>query len=326
MQQNTITPYLAKQLVKPYHTTNAGVTKLPYHLISWWVYIFDCVGIHDPRERMQLRSFCRLFRDSLRPPQIWTTFPSEHIHSLNDLVAKARKARNIVRKNENEIKHSTLTSTKQLLVLLEEGEHFIQETTGDGRLFSPRIMNYLKIDFPIIFHGLGEESTTIVGGFEVEGLNKLDDNKVIIQDLAIRNSHKSGVFLKKSLPLAMINVKISDCGWNSVCLDLKSTAELHNVQGINCGFCGILCTSNSTATISGIRTKFTLNGFKHYNSYGLLTGEGQPGTILIKAPLTKEKISFRNRSGHNYGGPGEIIQIEAELCFLSPSMTTKKTS
>ena len=78
--------YLSTHLIAPYFITAGGEIKRPEHLIAWWSRIFSFY-VPDEKDRIPLRSLCRLFRDSLTMP-IWTTFPHPKYPTLNCLLDK----------------------------------------------------------------------------------------------------------------------------------------------------------------------------------------------------------------------------------------------
>ena len=77
--------YLSTHLIVPYFITAGGEIKRPEHLIAWWSRIFSFY-VPDDKDRIELRSLCRLFRDALRPPPVWTTFPHPNYPTLNSLI------------------------------------------------------------------------------------------------------------------------------------------------------------------------------------------------------------------------------------------------
>ena len=44
--------------------------------------------VPDDKDRIELRSLCRLFRDALKPLPLWTSFPHPNYPTLNDLMNK----------------------------------------------------------------------------------------------------------------------------------------------------------------------------------------------------------------------------------------------
>ena len=83
--QTTTSTYLSTHLIVPYFITPNGTIKRPEHLIAWWSRIFSFY-VPDDKDRIELRSLCRLFRDALRPPPVWTTFPHPNYPTLNSLI------------------------------------------------------------------------------------------------------------------------------------------------------------------------------------------------------------------------------------------------
>ena len=77
--------YLATHLIVPYFVTSTGEIKRPEHLIAWWSRIFSFF-VPNEKDRIELRFLCRLFRDSLKPPPVWTSFPHPNYTTLDGLM------------------------------------------------------------------------------------------------------------------------------------------------------------------------------------------------------------------------------------------------
>jgi hypothetical protein len=80
--------YLSTHLIVPYFITAGGEIKRPEHLIAWWSRIFSFLYVPDEKDHIPLRSLCRLFRDSLKPLPLWTSFPHPKYPTLKDLIDK----------------------------------------------------------------------------------------------------------------------------------------------------------------------------------------------------------------------------------------------
>ena len=54
----------------------------------WWSRIFSFLFVYvpDDKDRIELRFSCRLFRDALKPPPLWTTCPHSNYPTLNGLM------------------------------------------------------------------------------------------------------------------------------------------------------------------------------------------------------------------------------------------------
>jgi len=93
--------YLSTHLIVPYFINAQGEIKRPEHLIAWWSRIFSfLICVPDDKDRIELRFLCRLFRDALKPPPLYTIFPHPNYPTLNNLMDKL----NIVyRKNPNKV-------------------------------------------------------------------------------------------------------------------------------------------------------------------------------------------------------------------------------
>jgi len=83
----TSNEYLSTHLIVPYFINAQGEIKRPEHLIAWWSRIFSFY-VPDDKDRIKLRSLCRLFRDALKPPPLHTTFPHSNYPTLNGLINK----------------------------------------------------------------------------------------------------------------------------------------------------------------------------------------------------------------------------------------------
>ena len=81
----TSNAYLSTPLIVPYFINAHGEIKRPEHLIAWWSRIFSFVA-PDGKVRRKLRFLCRLFRDALKPPPRWTTFPHPNYPTLKRLM------------------------------------------------------------------------------------------------------------------------------------------------------------------------------------------------------------------------------------------------
>ena len=77
--------YLSTHLIVPYFVTPNGEIKRPEHLIAWWSRIFSFY-VPDDKDHIELRSLCRLFRDALKPPPLYTIFPHSNYPTLDGLV------------------------------------------------------------------------------------------------------------------------------------------------------------------------------------------------------------------------------------------------
>ena len=80
--------YLSTHLIVPYFITAGGEIKRPEHLIAWWSRIFSFLYVPDEKDHIPLRSLCRLFRDSLKPLPLWTSFPHPNFPTLTGLMNK----------------------------------------------------------------------------------------------------------------------------------------------------------------------------------------------------------------------------------------------
>ena len=77
--------YLSTHLIVPYFINSNGEIKRPEHLIAWWSRMFSFY-VPDDKDRIELRFLCRLYRDSLKPPPLYTIFPTPNYPTLNGLM------------------------------------------------------------------------------------------------------------------------------------------------------------------------------------------------------------------------------------------------
>jgi hypothetical protein len=52
------------------------------------LFFFICIRPCDDKERIELRFLCRLFRDELKPPPLYTTFPHPNYSTLYELMER----------------------------------------------------------------------------------------------------------------------------------------------------------------------------------------------------------------------------------------------
>jgi hypothetical protein len=146
-------------LVVAYFEDAQGTIKLPYFLIWFWKKTFSY--LKHAQDHFRLRWLCRLFRDALPPPPIWTIIPSpiptipviEHV--LNGMNAAFQRN----------------PSRAPMLVILEEGQYVIggpnanEETReNQGQYDTVNHPNStILMDYPITIIGEGN-GTRIDGG------------------------------------------------------------------------------------------------------------------------------------------------------------------
>tara|TARA_B110000211_G_scaffold190427_1_gene216950 strand:+ start:65 stop:610 length:546 start_codon:yes stop_codon:yes gene_type:complete len=80
--------YLSTHLIVLYFVTPNGEIKRPEHLIAWWTLIFSFLYVPDDKDRIELRSLCRLFRDALKPLPVYTWYPHPNYPTLYELMNK----------------------------------------------------------------------------------------------------------------------------------------------------------------------------------------------------------------------------------------------
>ena len=84
-----------------------------------------------------------------------------------------------------------------------------------------------------------------------------------------------------------------------------------DVQVVGCLYSGVLAYSGGTVKLSGETTRIEGNVTGGRSDLHGLTAWDSSSKIQIVTPLTKDTISFSNRGGGNWGGPGTIEQVSA---------------
>ena len=122
-------------IVPEYYSTQT----FRYLPVEIWRYIFHILN-PNPREYISIRSsLCRLFRDSLKPPPIWTEFPHPNYPTLKSLLSRLHKS------------WQKDSSKSPKWILIGEGVHNEHGET-------------LMLVFPVELIGEGRDKTIIIGG------------------------------------------------------------------------------------------------------------------------------------------------------------------
>ena len=98
------TPFnIGNKLIVPYHINKQGEIKRPEHLIAWWKHrIFLYLGANEFLS-LEIRTLCRLFRDSLNPLPTYIVFPHPKFTSLTHLCMHFQQWKDCTTKSELEI-------------------------------------------------------------------------------------------------------------------------------------------------------------------------------------------------------------------------------
>tara|TARA_B110000091_G_scaffold205046_1_gene240373 strand:- start:134 stop:1066 length:933 start_codon:yes stop_codon:yes gene_type:complete len=280
--------YLSTHLFVPYFTTSDGNVKRPEHHIAWWSRIFSFL-LPDERDRLHLRFLCRLFRDALKPPPIWTTFPhSKQDPSWSSSLATLMKHLNALSK----IKMNTVPT----VLFVEEGVHKIKEQR-------------VCIEYPIKMIGAGPDKTILQGyGFYIQG-KKETGKRVELSGMTVRGSKGDGLFGNSGLSFLCDRMIFTRCGAHGVCA-FKAMGKLRNCVVTGCTSAGIISGVTGLIEVEGNMTKVDGNGTSQGNYYyGLFTLKGSCIHLLL--PLTKESVATNHHNGQNYGGGGTIQSVGA---------------
>jgi hypothetical protein len=292
--------YLSTHLIVPYIVTTDGTIKRPEHLIAWWSRIFSFY-IPDDRHRYQLRYHCRLFRDSLKPPPLWTSYPHRKYPRLNRLMDKL-----------NSIYQTDPNKAPKLC--------FFLKGTFRGNCRPPN-KTIAVIKYPIKMIGAGQNKTVLSGyTFRIEG-TKEEGKRVILKDFTISAaSKKSNAYdngfknyngLEGNCGLSFLceNMTFTQCGGAGVyAMDAKG--RLKNCVITKCGSSGIQCVGNALIELEGNLTRAYWNGTNNdKDDYGL-NALYTSSRIHLLFPLKKKSVSSNNRGGRNYGGDGEIAIVD----------------
>ena len=297
----TTTPitYLSTHLIIPYFITTKGEIKRPEHLIAWWSRIFSFWG----KDTIQLRFLCRLFRDAIKPPPLWTSFPHPNYSTLTELMDTL-----------NRVYAQDPKKAPKMV--------FILEGTFQGNI------SIVNIEYPLTIIGAGQDKTFLSGySFEIKGKEE-EGKRVVLKDFTSRQSQFNGLFASikvyqftNGLSFLCDSVTFTQCGANGVSA-IQSKGRLINCVITQCGGSGIFCMENALVEVEGRRTVVQGNVTdRASNQYGLRT-QYDTSFIHLLSPLTKESVSINNHggrnyingrnfsNGQNYGGDGTIETVD----------------
>ena len=296
-------------------TSHAGETKLnhsitpmlapmPYLPVELWIFIFSISKPNDYYYH-QLRWLCKIYRDAIPPPPLWTSFPHPNYSTLRALMKRLNKLAKAAAVNDptsddptSTCQSNTTTATLHsnnipTLLFIDNGVH---DESG----------NYINIKFHITIIGQSRDNCSIKGGLLIKSNVKINDtnhkekvqgqkeqNVVTVKDLTVCESKKNGIY-----------------GYQG------ASFHLHNVHVYNSGCIGVYCYDNGTSnqmidceisrnkrsglyvkgcmTIAGAKSKIHHNCNTTYKCYGLEVAKSSTSMIHIILPLTKESLSVNN--------------------------------
>ena len=281
--------YLSSHLLVPYFTTPEGQTKRPEHLIAWWSRILSFWN-NDERslDRIQLRFLCRLFRDALKPPPLYTTYPHPNYPSLTGLMLRLNKV--------------YLEDSSQAPTVL-----FVMAGT-----FSCEAQ--VSIKYQMMIRGAGRDKTILTGhGFEIYGATEEGKNeRVELKGLTVSCSKSMGIYAERGLSFLCEDMAITQCAMTGVAVH-GTTGRLINCVVTLCRTGGIYSGKNALVEIEGAHTRVEGNGSAGNEWQAGLRCSSSMSAIRILSPLTKESISTNNIDGRNYdtgGDDGTILTVD----------------
>jgi hypothetical protein len=294
----TTTTYLSTHLIVPYFVTPNGTIKRPEYLIAWWSRIFSFY-VPDDKDHIQLRFLCRLFRDALIPPPLYTTFPHPKYPTLNGLMDKL-----------NNVYQKDPTKAPKIVFVLK----------GTFRVKATATYNneaVIIIKYPLKIIGAGQNKTIIHGGGfsiprNIHGKNKnkgiVELSRMTVRRMISNNGlFANGLFANQGLSFVCRDMTFTQCGAHGVCA-FNATGRLINCVITQCSSAGIISGCGGLIEVEGSRTKVEKNGTSKGSYYkGLFVTSGS--SIHLLSPLTKENVSTNNWKNQNYGGGGTIQTV-----------------
>jgi len=241
--------------------------------VGFSLLIFSFLGVNE-KDRIQLRSFCRVFRDALKPVPLWTSFPHPKYPTLNDLMDKL-----------NDVYHKDSTKSPKVCFVMEGTFH------GNSRVI---------IKYPIQIIGAGKNKTFLSGyGIHIGG--KKDERKsVVLKDMTMMRSRLYGLVVSNGLSFLCDSMTFTECGYSGVCAK-NTKGRLINCVITQCKSSGIYCGKNALIELEGSQTKVDGNGTDVYSDYYGLETFDTSSIIHLLSPLVKESISTNNHGGRNFG-------------------------
>jgi hypothetical protein len=251
--------------------------------LSWFKHrVFPYLG-PNVKDTIELRSYCKLFRDSLDPPPLWASFPSSKYKKLNRFMNKL-----------NSVYKKDPTKAPKIV--------FVMEGTFHGN------NSYVKINYPLMMIGAGRNKTFLDGYNLRIGGKKEEGKEVVVQDMTSSRA-ENGLFAQNGLSFLCKDMTFTQCGDHGV-FAYNTKGRLINCVITQCGGSGIFCSGNALIELEGDQTKVDGNVTSgHSSNYGLKTFNTS-STIHLLFPLTKESVSTNNGGSGNYGGRGTIQTVD----------------
>ena len=281
----TSTAYLSTHLIVPYFINAQREIKRPEHLIAWWSRIFSFY-VPDDKDRIELRFLCRLFRDSLKPPPLYTIFPHPNYSTLNMLMDKLS---DVFVENPNK--------APQIV--------FVTEGTFHSKDEARRVY----ITYPMKMIGAGQNKS-ILSNYRliIQGM-KEEGKTVELTNIDLQGSgwDANGLYCDDGLSFLCDSMTITQC-YNHGVEVYNTTGRLINCVITHCQGSGIYSHAGALVEVEGSQTKVEQNitgGDK--DRYGLTTYDTS-STIHLLSPLTKESISINNHNDQNYGSRDSICR------------------
>ena len=193
-------------------------------------------------------------------------------------------------------------------IFLSKGVHYLSCISGQNLNCLP----YLNLDIPITIRGENKIQTIIEGGgFMIsKGDQKSTQDKVIVQNLTMRNGNQAAINNIGGMPCVLEHVLITGFKWRGINIANGASASLISTCVMNCIHSGVVASKGSEITISGKSTQIIKNGtVKNPRHYGV-RASGSTSSIHFIRPLTKD-IACKHNKGlkGNYGGHGTIDVI-----------------
>ena len=304
--------YLSTHLITPYFITPNGTLKRPEHLIAWWSRIFSFL-IPNDKDHVQLRCLCRLFRDALKPPALWTTFPHPNYSTLNDLIDKL-----------NNVYHTEDPKKAPKVVFVLEGSFHNSSTTTTSTTTTRVVIKY-----PLKIIGAGQSKTFLFGySFKIHGI-KEEGKEVELKDMTSSGAKEEGVHAYNGLSFLCDSMTFTKCGGEGVYVE-KTKGRLINCVITQCAYSGMYSSTNALIEVEG---NTSVDGNAANGGYGLNTSNNTSSIIHLHYPLTKESISTNNHGNGNWndnnnnkGTIQTIFNSEEEETYSCLPQTSSQTS
>jgi hypothetical protein len=298
--------YLSTHLIIPYFVTVQGEIKRPEHLIAWWSRIFSFLCVPDEKDHIPLRSLCRLFRDSLKPLRLWTSFPHPKYPTLDGLMDKLNR---VFGEDPNKAPK---------IVFVMNGTFHIQVTKNEYG----HDENYVTIGYPIMIIGAGQDKTAIHGGFKIQG-TKEEKKRVNMQGMTMKGSSGRGLYANNGLSFLCKDMTFTQCGGSGVWAQ-RTKGRLINCVITQCEDSGIYCRYNALIELEGDQTKVDGNVTCENGAYYGLSTHDTSSIIHLLFPLTKESVSTNNQGGNygSYHGGTMVGTIQTVSTFAETEATS----